>query len=619
MGQYALPSPIKLTDSGPPPNANFHPDGKHQSLQGRGSPENRVLGYAGDEYLDFDTGDKWNKMGPTDEPRRATVDGWEVDAAENTDVIADGTTTPRNLADRFGDEKNVKDFGAAGDGSTNDTAALTAALAAVDAITDGVLVLPAGTFMVSQSSWFGILTIRGAGMGKTIIKLRSALQSTDGFISISGASSRIIVEDLTIDGDNLTWRCVRVHPGVDIKFERVEVKNALGSNTATSTTCGICVNGNGRFKFLNGWVHDITATANSIIGDEAGAGRGISFFQSGAAEAPPLDALVAHSTIENINPIEDGDGIAYQAWAQTTVGHVKIDTCHFRDCAKRAVKVLSPGGSIVNCDVFNSRIAASAMYSAFSIYTSDWKVIGNRALEGALGFGCEIGSSDWACNNVDVIGNTFSQGSDPNVNGRGIRVLGGAGTLTTGIVIADNILTGSKYGVHIAGGVVGCSITGNFVASTISGGVAFFIGQIDAADSAYADSTYVHVGGNTFNMTGGSDYGVRWKNAANCSPGMNVGVASVPFFSEAANQFAYQSTITIKGAFMEALTLGNAGSVTGVLTLGHATGANETKIRATPSAVAAITYAWPADEPVVGQFLKVQGYASGICNLEWGT
>jgi len=63
--------------------------------------------------------------------------------------IATGSTTARSLGDRFGDVLSVKDFGAVGDGTTDDTTALQAA------ITAGVnLIVPEGIYLISSALTF---------------------------------------------------------------------------------------------------------------------------------------------------------------------------------------------------------------------------------------------------------------------------------------------------------------------------------------------------------------------------------------------------------------------------------------------------------------------------------
>ena len=63
-------------------------------------------------------------------------------------VTATGSTTPRTLPDRFADVVNVKDFGAVGDGVTDDTAAFNAAIATASG---GTVYVPRGTYLLGTS------------------------------------------------------------------------------------------------------------------------------------------------------------------------------------------------------------------------------------------------------------------------------------------------------------------------------------------------------------------------------------------------------------------------------------------------------------------------------------
>lgn len=64
-----------------------------------------------------------------------------------TMVVADGTTTPRSISDRFADIINVKDFGAKGDGVTDDTESIQRAIDRVAVRGGGIVYVPAGKYI----------------------------------------------------------------------------------------------------------------------------------------------------------------------------------------------------------------------------------------------------------------------------------------------------------------------------------------------------------------------------------------------------------------------------------------------------------------------------------------
>ena len=67
--------------------------------------------------------------------------------SDNKMVLAEGTTVPRMLTERFADVVNVKDFGAVGDGQHDDTKAIQAALLLA---AKGVF-FPAGTYITTKT------------------------------------------------------------------------------------------------------------------------------------------------------------------------------------------------------------------------------------------------------------------------------------------------------------------------------------------------------------------------------------------------------------------------------------------------------------------------------------
>jgi len=87
----------------------------------------------------------------------------------NLPVVATGSTTSRKLKDRFADTVNVKDFGAAGDGIQDDTAAIQAAINYAS-LKRSKVVIPAGTYNVTFIKLGSYVSIYGDGAKSTILK-----------------------------------------------------------------------------------------------------------------------------------------------------------------------------------------------------------------------------------------------------------------------------------------------------------------------------------------------------------------------------------------------------------------------------------------------------------------
>jgi hypothetical protein len=90
---------------------------------------------------------------------------------------------------------NVKDYGAVGNGTTDDTAALTAAIAASSGKR---IYLPPGTYVTSGLTLGPNRSLVGAGVGLTTLKLKSGSNST--LLTLLDAHDSLLT-DMTLDGN----------------------------------------------------------------------------------------------------------------------------------------------------------------------------------------------------------------------------------------------------------------------------------------------------------------------------------------------------------------------------------------------------------------------------------
>jgi parallel beta-helix repeat protein len=106
---------------------------------------------------------------------------------------------------------NVRDYGAVGDGITNDTQAIQAAIDAA-AVAGGEVFLPRGTYIVSGDAQVSAssclllpsgVTLGGDGIGATSLKLANGSAMTiTGIVQTTGDAQNVGLHDLTLDGNS---------------------------------------------------------------------------------------------------------------------------------------------------------------------------------------------------------------------------------------------------------------------------------------------------------------------------------------------------------------------------------------------------------------------------------
>jgi hypothetical protein len=372
-------------------------------------------------------------------------------ALTNTDdypVTATGSITARTLSDRFGDLANVKDFGAVGDGVTDDTAAIQAAIIASYGQT---LYFPSATYKISST---------------ITIAEQIYLLGDSRFSSI-------------IRWNNATLEAFNVTTDTAISIEHLQFA------VTVTPTAGYT------FQFAGNTSNNSFSTF-----------RNVTFSHSYIAIKSLKAMTLSISTCYFYG--HQNAGVLIQNNYNSDAGDSTIVDCVFSEAGPSASGILqySSGGLKVLGTKILGGLYGIRLFLASTATTSILLVNGN-SIEGYImaAVSADLQAVGGTFTNVLINGNQFSSSE---YNGASGIVLNSVIGFLNNVNIAGNIITlpnGNSYGI-VLGNIIGGCVTGNYIVgmpNQPSTGITF---TQSSSNTMFAGNCFVNCLYNVTNLNG---------------------------------------------------------------------------------------------------------------------
>jgi hypothetical protein len=388
---------------------------------------------------------------------------WETSTGFNefTPFLSTGSTTPRNLANRMADVVNVKDFGAVGDGVTDDTAAIQAAInsgAKEIFIPKGKYICtskivytfsPSATGPSNNKNSVDNIKIVGSGKNSTILHF----PNNDGLEFVASSFQH------TVDLSFFTVSTGRINGGIGIHIRNTFA--FFGSYTAQHIIKSVSVRGGDGYGELYYWttgikVFNITAISFddcelygpllSTTSNTYGTGVYIESSRTPGTGTSTEPGCGTSYNFVNCNIVFQGQGIVLGNLCQA----LKVGTGtailngydgivvpsgleEIRQISITGAEISVNGTAIVvktaasGCDITGNYIAVASGKNGIQLETNTGSPNGGGTVSGTPGDGIYINTS---FNPITVSGNTF------NGLTTGVELLSSAGNVK---------ISGNKY------------------------------------------------------------------------------------------------------------------------------------------------------------------------------
>jgi hypothetical protein len=192
---------------------------------------------------------------------------------------------------------NVKYFGARGDGVTDDTTAITAALSFANTIGGAAVFFPAGTYLTGTQTLYANVHLRGAGILATVLKLKNGanadlLSAQTNLINLSAAAhsgstgtlANYGIYDMTLDGNQAnqsggpSW-CIRMY-GYNGRFENLDIRNGYSGGVQSDWNGSGTPTGGMEHYWSNIKIHDCVGVSLEHAGPHDSIATNLEIFNS---------------------------------------------------------------------------------------------------------------------------------------------------------------------------------------------------------------------------------------------------------------------------------------------------------------------------------------------------
>lgn len=374
---------------------------------------------------------------------------------------------------------SVKDFGAVGNGSTDDTAAIQAAITAVAAASGGTVFFPKGTYKISSALTVtaGNTCLQGEGYGAAILTTNSTTADmiTVGTGTVSSVTN-VAVRDLAFRTS------VTRSDGAAVAMNGCYIGEITGCNTSGMFR-GITVKGTSKIIFLErnyiaspvpstglgiyltGTSNDIYMTNNFVIGDVATQpsagilidnasgvwGYNTSTFQTGNGLyiAPGTGSLVENCFfLKCAYDSGTGNGLTIAPTGTGAARRIQFTSCWSGSNSAHGVNIVGAAGTIDDVQFLGYRAYVNGQYGilcsgsgAINIYLSECITSGNSSSSSGTYHGISFGtgSSKFRVQNC----RSGQVGNMTNTQGYGLAM---TDSTSNNLLVVGNDFTGNLTG-----------------------------------------------------------------------------------------------------------------------------------------------------------------------------